>query len=208
MNKQEFVDRLRMALNGRVSPGLVMDNVNYYQDYINTEIRKGRTEEEVLESLGDPRLIARTIIQTNGGDNRSGYRNTVYGNGEYREAAGQNVHRSYTEEDDGYGTHQSKVGNVLAKLPGWVWLILGILVVVLIFGAVFSVLSFLAPVLIPLMLAMGVGAHGNRTLGASAIGGMLIGMSNGGSALSIIPFAPAIFIQLVGYWQLNLVAAS
>ena len=61
MNKQEFVDRLRMALNGRVSPGLVMDNVNYYQDYINTEIRKGRTEEEVLESLGDPRLIARTI---------------------------------------------------------------------------------------------------------------------------------------------------
>ena len=36
MNKQEFVDRLRMALNGRVSPGLVMDNVNYYQDYINT----------------------------------------------------------------------------------------------------------------------------------------------------------------------------
>ena len=30
--------------------------------------------------------------------------------------------------------------------------------------------------LIPLMLAMGVGAHGNRTLGASAICGMLIGM--------------------------------
>ena len=66
MNKQDFIDRLRMALNGRVSPGLVMDNVNYYEDYINTEVRKGRTEEEVLESLGDPRLIARTIIQTNG----------------------------------------------------------------------------------------------------------------------------------------------
>ena len=61
MDKQEFVDRLRMALNGRVSPGLVMDNVNYYEDYINTEIRKGRTEEEVLESLGDPRLIARFL---------------------------------------------------------------------------------------------------------------------------------------------------
>ena len=34
MNKQDFMDRLRMALNGRVSPGLVMDNVNYYEDYI------------------------------------------------------------------------------------------------------------------------------------------------------------------------------
>lgn len=155
MNKQEFVDRLRMALNGRVSPGLVMDNVNYYEDYINTEIRKGRTEEEVLESLGDPRLIARTIIQTNGGDNRSGYRNTVYGNGEYREAAGQNLHHSYTENaEDGYGKHQNKVTNVLAKLPAWVWVILGIIVMVLIFSAVFSVLSFLAPVLIPILVVL------------------------------------------------------
>ena len=155
MNKQEFIDRLRMALNGRVSPSLVMDNVNYYEDYINTEIRKGRTEEEVLESLGDPRLIARTIIQTNGGDNRSGYRNTVYGNGEYREAAGQSPHRSYTEDaGDGYGTHQNKVATVLAKLPAWVWVILGILVVVLILSAVFSVLSFLAPVLIPIMVVL------------------------------------------------------
>ena len=156
MNKQEFVDRLRMALNGRVSPSLVMDNVNYYEDYINTEIRKGRTEEEVLESLGDPRLIARTIIQTNGGDNRSGYRNTVYGNGEYREAGGQqNAHHNYnTDAQETYGTHQNKVANVFAKLPGWVWLILGILVVVLIFSAVFSVLSFLAPVLIPILVVL------------------------------------------------------
>ena len=30
--------------------------------------------------------------------------------------------------------------------------------------------------LIPLLIATGAGAHGNRTLGASAIGGMLIGM--------------------------------
>lgn len=155
MNKQEFIDRLRMALNGRVSPGLVMDNVNYYEDYINTEIRKGRTEEEVLDSLGDPRLIARTIIQTNGGDNRSGYRNTVYGNGEYREAAGQSNHYSHTENaNGGYGTSHNKAATALAKMPGWVWLILGILVVVLIFSAVFSVLSFLAPVLVPIIVVL------------------------------------------------------
>lgn len=157
MNKQDFIDRLRMALNGRVSPGLVMDNVNYYEDYINTEIRKGRTEEEVLESLGDPRLIARTIIQTNGGDNRSGYRNTVYGNGEYREAAGSTVHHSYNGDGDGngeYGTDRSKIADVLAKLPVWVWIILGILVVVLVISAVFSVLSFLAPVLIPILVVL------------------------------------------------------
>lgn len=155
MNKQEFIDRLRMALNGRVSPGLVMDNVNYYEDYINTEIWKGRTEEEVLDSLGDPRLIARTIIQTNGGDNRSGYRNTVYGNGEYREAAGQSNHHSHTENaNGGNGTSHNKASTVLVKIPGWVWVILGILVVVLIFSAVFSVLSFLAPVLVPIIVVL------------------------------------------------------
>ena len=42
--------------------------------------------------------------------------------------------------------------------------------------------------LIPLMLAMGVGAHGNRTLGASAIGGMLIGM------ISQIFIVPVLFV--------------
>ena len=36
--------------------------------------------------------------------------------------------------------------------------------------------------LIPLLLAMGVGAHGNRTLGASAIGGMLGVTKIGGNA--------------------------
>ena len=54
MNKQEFVDRLRMALNGRVSPGLVMDNVNYYQDYINTEIRKGQDRRGSLRAWEIP----------------------------------------------------------------------------------------------------------------------------------------------------------
>ena len=154
MNREEFLRGLENALSGNVPPSVVRDNLRYYDDYIRSERQKGRSEADIMDELGDPRLIARTIIQTNGGDNRSGYRNTVYGYGEYREAAGQNVHRSYTEEEDGYGTHQSKVGNVLAKLPGWVWLILGILVVVLIFGAVFSVLSFLAPVLIPIVVVL------------------------------------------------------
>ena len=42
--------------------------------------------------------------------------------------------------------------------------------------------------LLPLMFAFGVGAHGNRTLGASAIGGMLIGM------ICQIFVVPALFV--------------
>lgn len=62
MNKQEFVDRLRVSLSGRISPVLVEENTCYYEDYINTQVRLGEAEENVLEGLGDPRLIARSIV--------------------------------------------------------------------------------------------------------------------------------------------------
>lgn len=64
MTKQDFIEKLRFALNGKVSANVVSENIQYYEDYINTEIRKGKSEEEVLAALGDPRLIARTIITT------------------------------------------------------------------------------------------------------------------------------------------------
>lgn len=62
MSKQEFVDRLRVSLSGKISPASVEDNARYYEDYINTHIRLGEPEEDVLEGLGDPRLIARSIV--------------------------------------------------------------------------------------------------------------------------------------------------
>lgn len=62
MDRQEFVSRLRTCLSGRISPTLVEENIRYYEDYINTRIRLGESEESVLEALGDPRLIARSIV--------------------------------------------------------------------------------------------------------------------------------------------------
>ena len=67
MTKNQFLEKLRTALNGKMSPDSVTENLRYYEDYINTEIRKGRAEAEVLSALGDPRLIARTIVETRGG---------------------------------------------------------------------------------------------------------------------------------------------
>lgn len=132
MTKQEFLEKLRLALNGKVPGNVVIENLRYYEDYINTEIRKGRSEEEVLDSLGDPRLIARTIIATSGGrDNTS--------TGEYRE----------------YSSGRSQ-GGVRGRLPVWVWLILGILIVILIFSAVISLLSFLWPILLPVIIIMAI----------------------------------------------------
>ena len=62
MSKQEFINILRTSLNGQVPSAVVSENVTYYEDYINSQIRMGRTEQEVLQSLGNPRLIAKSII--------------------------------------------------------------------------------------------------------------------------------------------------
>lgn len=62
MTKIEFVDSIRRGISGLNDYVIINDTVNYYQEYIETAIRKGRSEEEVLEELGDPRLIAKSIM--------------------------------------------------------------------------------------------------------------------------------------------------
>ena len=62
MNRNEFIDKLQRTLAGGLNCNQVADNVRYYQDYIDTEIRKGRSEADVLAGLGDPRLLAKSII--------------------------------------------------------------------------------------------------------------------------------------------------
>ena len=39
-------------------------HVRYYEDYIQSQVRSGRDEQQVLDELGDPRLIARTLLDT------------------------------------------------------------------------------------------------------------------------------------------------
>lgn len=133
MTKQEFMEKLRLALTGKVPGNVVTENLQYYEDYINTEIRKGKSEEEVLASLGDPRLIARTIITASTQADPAGA-------GEYRE----------------YGRTAQSQGKESRRMPVWLWLILGMLIVVLIFSAVVSLLSFLWPILVPVIIIMAV----------------------------------------------------
>ena len=142
MKKQEFIDRLRYALNGKVTPGVVQENLNYYEEYINTQIRMGRSEQEVLDSLGDPRLIAKTIIETSGGNQANSYAGEPYGNSGYEQK---------TYRQDG-SVHQEFNKNV--RMPGWLWVIIVILIIVLVFSVVFSVLSFLAPILLPILVVL------------------------------------------------------
>ena len=62
MTKQEFLDALRMRLAGELSPEEVRAQLAYYNGYFDGELGRGRAEEEILRELGDPVLIAHTIL--------------------------------------------------------------------------------------------------------------------------------------------------
>lgn len=162
MNRQEFIDRLRAALNSSLAPSIVKEHVTYYEDYIRSEMQKGKSEEAVLASLGDPRLIARTIIQTNTTED-SGYQESNYQNNYQGGSQGSFDHRyDQTDHQNGYGSggHQQTgrrdAGQVSRQfhIPGWVWILVVILVLVIILSVVMSVLSFLAPILIPIVVVV------------------------------------------------------
>lgn len=53
---------LKSELEGRVPYSVIQENLQYYDSYIMEEAAKGQTEDEVIESLGGPRIIARTIV--------------------------------------------------------------------------------------------------------------------------------------------------
>ncbi len=151
MTRQEFLEKLRLALNGRVEPSVVAENLNYYEDYINTEIRKGKSEEEVMALLGDPRLIARTILETtpgaeNGADRREAQARRAgdgWPDGRSEEADSQ--------ETEGVGQFWR---DLPAHIPGWVWGVVALVIVVLVLSVVFRILAFLAPVLIVMAVVL------------------------------------------------------
>lgn len=142
MTKEEFLENLSLSLSGKVRTAIVMENVNYYEDYINTEVRKGKTEEEVLETLGDPRLIARTIAETSprtpeAEGNRDG---SFFQNG--------------VRDGQDYGQRGEVRRRSSLRLPLWLWVILAVVVVVLVVSAVFSILSAILPFLIPILIVV------------------------------------------------------
>ena len=62
MSKKEFLNILRLSLDGEVDHNIIEQNINYYNDYIGSGSEL--EEEKILNMLGDPRLIAKTIIES------------------------------------------------------------------------------------------------------------------------------------------------
>lgn len=62
MRKNEFLSQLQKALENELDSQKVREHVAFYDNYIQSEIKKGVSEEEVLDQLGDPWAITKTIL--------------------------------------------------------------------------------------------------------------------------------------------------
>lgn len=116
MRKSEFLQELKEALQGEVSGGVLQENLRYYDNYITQETAAGRREEDVIDEIGSPRLIARTIIDSS-------------------EAAGD-----VPEQGSGYG--QQETGSFrYFNLNKWYWKLLLLVIVVFFMVTVITVIG-------------------------------------------------------------------
>lgn len=159
MTKQEFLKTLQSSLTGKISDRQVAEHLNYYEEYISSEIRSGKPEAEVMDSLGDPRLIARSILAAGGGEeqtgaNAGGRAEGYYSggaNGRYQSGAGG----QYGGGTNGYygGADEPPTGRTF-RISAWGWMLIVVLGLMLIFSLVFSVIRILFPILFPIMMVI------------------------------------------------------
>ena len=140
MNRHEFINGLKAALENELNSNKVLENVNYYNDYINNEIRNGRNEADVIAELGDPWVIAKTIIDSEGA-----------GSANYEE------YSYVSPEQDSYSRSNSNGPKVhVFGLDRW-WkkalLILGVIgVIMIVFSIITGLISLIAPIIVPVII--------------------------------------------------------
>lgn len=142
MAKEEFLRILRIKLSNVMSPAEVESQVDYYSAYINGELGKGRKEEDILDELGDPALIARTLTGAVKRANENAYEDSTY----YEDES-----NGYEDEPQGKSkvVHTSGAGCIVAIV---VFLIIVIGLIVLTFALGITIIRYLWPVILVLVI--------------------------------------------------------
>ena len=132
MTKYEFLKELREALEGQVPMSEIEDSISYYRDYFSRQEADGRSVQEILEELGSPRLIAKSIIETKGGEQ-------IYYEDTYEEQVNEEEGSPKVFVFDSFLT---KIGCLAA-----------VIIVIILIGSMFAVaLRFIGPIIMILLL--------------------------------------------------------
>lgn len=129
MTKDQFLRELRMELSGKIPEKELISQLDFYEEYIRVR-SVARTESEITEELGSPRLIAKSILASREG-NAAEADEVVY--------------------EDGTTAKEKKKRNILT-MPSWVFITLVVIVVILIGGLLLGLSVYLLPIILPLLL--------------------------------------------------------
>ncbi len=147
MDRETFLRELRIALQGQISQVKVNENLAYYENYIMEQSRKGRTEEQVIEELGNPRLIAKTIIDTT---------DVLYNSSQWEEER-ETEQNAYGNKKGFHFNFDEKKGWDIRygkfKINSWYGYAIIAFLVILILVIIARTAIILLPVLIPVLLA-------------------------------------------------------
>lgn len=144
MDRVEFLAILRESLEGHIPNADVEENIAFYRNYFEeAEI----SDKKVIEELGDPRLIARTIIQA--------YKASKGPMADYYE---EQARSEYSQShSSGYGTGGENTGFAEKKerikrgvILGSVCLVV-LLVIVALLALVGAVMMYLLPILVVIL---------------------------------------------------------
>lgn len=147
MSENEFLARLKEALENDLDSRAVQEQLAYYRSYISEQRRMGKTEGEVMEELGDPWVIAQSIInmaELKRGTAKPGEswdENQWEGDGYHQRA------RGYTSRE----VHSISLDAWWKKLL----LLLGVLgIVFIVFAVIGGLISLILPLVFPVLVVV------------------------------------------------------
>ena len=143
MEKMEFLNVLRIHIQGVDDIAFVNDTMNYYENYIETEIRKGKSEEEVINKLGDPRLIAKSILASRSVESETEG---------YNESMGDEGTPFVDDKRLHFTTKKGRVIKIPLVLLKWGGLAVGITVIVLFAMLALRIIGFFMPIICLILL--------------------------------------------------------
>lgn len=149
MNKNEFLDRLRAALEGEVTEAIINENISYYNKYIDDQISRGKSENAVLQELGEPRLIAKTIIDTKSITKTD--KTYTYSNENQEKSEEKGRKKGFSAEYDQQNGWDIRFGHI--KLNTWYGKAILIILVITLLFVLGNIAIALLPIILPIIIA-------------------------------------------------------
>ena len=150
MTKKEFLDKLGEALLENMDVSEAMSHIQYYKEYIENEVAKGKNEKEVVAALQSPRLITKNIVIN--GEKVNKYSSTVSENNKKEKNSSSGTsNANENKKGMSFSINGKPINNTLTKI---VLFLISFLFIVIVFAIIGAVTWLFFKFVLPIILIM------------------------------------------------------